>query len=140
MYRFGVCLLLLFPAFAFAKTPAEVFSMASPSVVVVRALDAQGKVISFGSGVVIAPAQVVTNCHVTDDGARLEVKSGSRALPASIRYTDRERDLCQLAVPGLIAPAVKIGSVKQIKIGARVVALGAPQGLELWTSPASVDT
>lgn len=55
MYRLGACLLLLFPALTFAKTPAEVFSMASPSVVVVRALDAQGEVISFGSGVVIAP-------------------------------------------------------------------------------------
>lgn len=33
MYRLGACLLLLFPAFTFAKTPAEVFSMASPSVV-----------------------------------------------------------------------------------------------------------
>lgn len=62
------------------------------------------------------------------------MKSGSRALPASIRYTDRERDLCQLAVPGLAAPAVKIGSVKQVKIGARVVVLGAPQGLELSLS------
>lgn len=134
MYRRSVCLLLLFPIFAFAKTPAEVFSMASPSVVVVRALDAQGKVISFGSGVVIASAQVVTNCHVTNNGARLEVKSGLRTLLASLRYTDRERDLCQLAVPGLTAPSVKIGSVKQIKIGARVVALGAPQGLELSLS------
>lgn len=134
MYHLGACLLLLFPLFAFAKTPAEVFSIASPSVVVVRALDAHGKLISFGSGVVIAPAQIITNCHVTDKGARLEVKSGSRALPASIRYTDRERDLCQLAVPGLTAPAVKIGSVKQLKIGARVVALGAPQGLELSLS------
>jgi Flp pilus assembly protein TadD len=135
MHRLGACLLLLlFPVCAFAKTPAEVFSIASPSVVVVRALDAQGKLISFGSGVVIAPAQVVTNCHVTNKGARLEVKSGPGTLPASIRYADRERDLCQLAVPGLTAPAVKIGSVKQLKIGARVVALGAPQGLELSLS------
>lgn len=134
MHRLGACLLLLFPVCAFAKTPAEVFSMAAPSVVVVRALDAQGKLLSFGSGVVIASAQVVTNCHVTKVGTRLEVKSGPRALPASLRYTDRERDLCQLAVPGLTAPAVKIGSVKQLKIGARVVALGAPQGLELSLS------
>ena len=134
MSRLGACLLFLLPVFAFAKTPAELFSMASPSVVVVRALDAQGKVIGFGSGVVIAPAQVVTNCHVSDKGARLEVKSGLRALPASLRYADRERDLCQLAVPGLTAPAVKIGSVKQLKIGARVVALGAPRGLELSLS------
>ena len=134
MYRLGACLLLLFPVCVFAKTPAEVFSMASPSVVVVRARDAQGKLIGFGSGVVIAPAQVITNCHVTNKGARLEVKSGPGTLPASLRYTDRERDLCQLAVPGLTAPAVKIGSVKQLKIGARVVALGAPQGLELSLS------
>ena len=134
MCRLGVCLLLLFPVFTFAKTPAEVFAIASPSIVIVRALDAQGKVISLGSGVVIASTQVVTNCHVTDKATRLEVKSGSDTLAASIRYTDRERDLCQLAVPGLIAPSVKIGTVKQIKIGARVVALGAPQGLELSLS------
>lgn len=134
MSRPGICLLLLFPVLAFAKTPAEVFSMVSPSVVVVRAMDAQGKAISLGSGVVIASTQVVTNCHVTDKDARVEVKSGPRTLPASIRYTDRERDLCQLSVPGLTAPAVTMGSVKQIKIGARVIALGAPQGLELSLS------
>lgn len=128
------CILFLFPALAFAKTPAEIFSMVSPSVVVVRALDAQDKVISLGSGVVIASAQVVTNCHVTEKGARLEVKSGLSTLPADLRYSDRERDLCQLSVPGLTAPPVKIGSVKQLKIGARVVALGAPQGLELSLS------
>ncbi|HEY4698479.1 MAG TPA: tetratricopeptide repeat protein [Gallionella sp.] len=134
MYRLGVCLLILFPDFAFAKTPAEVFAMASPSIVIVRALDAQDKVISLGSGVVIATAQVITNCHVTDKAARMEVKSGSDTLPAIFRYTDRERDLCQLAVPNLTAPSVKIGSVKGLKIGARVVALGAPQGLELSLS------
>lgn len=128
------CILFLFPALAFAKTPAEIFSMVSPSVVVVRALDAHDKVISLGSGVVIASAQVVTNCHVTEKGARLEVKSGLLTLPADLRYSDRERDLCQLAVPGLTAPSVKIGSVKQLKIGARVVALGTPQGLELSLS------
>ena len=134
MYRLGVCLLLLLPVFAFAKTPAEIFSMASPSIVIVRALDAQGKVISLGSGVVIASTQVVTNCHVTDKGVRMEVKSGLHTLSASIRYADRERDLCQLAVPSLTAPSIKIGSVKKIKIGARVVALGSPQGLELSLS------
>lgn len=134
MYRLGLCILLLLPVFALAKTPAEVFSMTSPSIVIVRALDAQDKVISLGSGVVIASTQVVTNCHVTDKAVRIEVKSGTNTLAVSLRYIDRERDLCQLAVPELTAPPVKIGSAKHIKIGARVVALGAPQGLELSLS------
>ena len=65
MRRITACLFSLLPVIAFAKTPAEIFTIASPSVVVVHALDVKGEVHSLASGVVIGAGQVITNCHVT---------------------------------------------------------------------------
>src|SRR5436305_1927463 len=49
---------------ALALTAEQVFEKAAPSVVVVQARDKKGKRIALGSGVGIAPNEVVTNCHV----------------------------------------------------------------------------
>ncbi len=117
-----------------ARTPQEIFKIAAPSIVVVEVLDAGGKLEGHGSGVVIAPGEVITNCHVAKAGKTLRVKHGKNRHAARLRYADRERDLCQLSAPGLAAPPAKLGEVKNLQTGARVVAIGAPQGLELTIS------
>jgi S1-C subfamily serine protease len=122
--------LALAPALALAKTPSELFQAVAPSVVVVVAKDAK----MYGSGVVIAPGQVITNCHVVKEGVGLEVQQGGRSYPATLTHADLDRDLCQLSAPGLTAPPIVKGSVKSLKVGARVYAVGAPQGLELTLS------
>jgi len=45
-------------------SPQELFNRLSRSVFVVEALDTSGSVIALGSGVAVAPNQVVTNRHV----------------------------------------------------------------------------
>ena len=49
---------------AYALDPSRVFEKVSPSVWMVRTFDANDRPISLGSGVVVGPGKVVTNCHV----------------------------------------------------------------------------
>lgn len=117
-----------------ALTPQQIFAKDSPSIVVIVAYDAGGQPQDLGSGVVIAKGQVVTNCHVLKSGASLRVKHANAVLPATIRYADYDRDLCQLAVPGLTAPAVELGNANSLQPGESVVAIGTPEGLDLTVS------
>lgn len=132
--RVLAALMLMAAVSAQAKTPQEIFEIAAPSIVVVEVLDVRGKLEATGSGVVVSPGEVITNCHVAKADKTLRVKHGKSRHAARLRHTDRERDLCQLSVPGLAAAPAKLGEVKNLKAGARVVAIGAPQGLELTIS------
>ncbi|HEY7658592.1 MAG TPA: serine protease [Burkholderiales bacterium] len=49
------------------------------------------------------------------------------ATPAS---ANEERDLCQVRVPELVAPRAKLNTGR-VRVGQRVYAIGAPEGLEL---------
>lgn len=128
-----LCLGLL-PTSIFAKPaqamePDKLFETLSPSVVWVTVPVANG--FSFGSGVVIAPETVITNCHVLAKGKSISVKTGHEYYDAKLQLPDVERDLCQITVPGLKAPPVKIVPTDKLRIGQRVYALGNPEGLEL---------
>ena len=109
----------------------------SGSVLKIEATRAQGGY-SLGSGVVVAPDRVVTNCHVTRDALNINVvRGGARWLAASQRR-DIEHDLCLLDVPGLQAQAVPIGTTDRLKPGDQVSALGYTGGLALQYSPGEV--
>ncbi|MCL6481490.1 MAG: trypsin-like peptidase domain-containing protein [Firmicutes bacterium] len=118
----------------------QVFAKVSPSVVVVLGRDMQGQPVAQGSGVVIAPERVITNCHVLEEALSLEVRSGEHNLAAARSRSDPARDLCLLHVPGLTAPAVTRGSVRELRVGQRVYAVGAPAGLELTISEGIVSS
>ncbi len=110
------------------QTPEAVFRSVSPSIVVIRANGRQG------SGVVVGQGMVVTNRHVVQGSGQCYVLIGGQRLPASVHYADPDNDLCALYVPGLNAPAVQIVSYKTLRVGQRVYAVGAPQGLDLTIS------
>lgn len=135
-FRIGSGLIVLVGAIgtAFAATPEQIFVKTSPSVVVVDILNDNGKSIGQGSGVVIAPNQVVTNCHVAQKGKSLRVRQSDKKYNATLLYTDPERDLCQLDVPNIQAPPVVLGTAKKLRVGQRVYAIGAPKDLELTLS------
>jgi hypothetical protein len=84
--------------------------------------------------VVIAPEVVITNCHVTKAGVQYKAKIGKEDYSATVVMADEEFDLCRLSVPGSTAPVVSIGSSEALRIGQKVYALGAPQGLDLTIS------
>jgi serine protease Do len=116
------------------RSAENVFAEVAPSVARIQVMDVSGHVIALGSGVVIDKAVVLTNCHVAKRGVKLTVKVGDAVMPATIQLADEEFDLCRLTVPGLVAPAVAIGSVASLRTGQRVYAIGAPAGLELTIS------
>lgn len=123
-----------------AKTASEVYEQAAKSTVVVANFDAQGKQKSMGSGVVMPDGDVVTNCHVVKGAARLTVRVGQTERPATLRFSDWDRDVCSLSSNGLNAPAATVGSSKSLKVGAKVYAIGAPKGLELTLSDGIVSS
>ena len=126
-----------FSAPLMAGSPEEVFRQVASSIVVVEVSGAKGEAISFGSGVIIAPGQVITNCHVIKDGKTFTIRQsnqkGNQPQPASLRYQDIDRDLCQLDVTGFKGLPATI-TISKLKTGQRVYAIGAPQGLELTIS------
>ena len=117
-------------AFAHAKTPEQIFQQASKSIVVVQAYDREDNPVNQGGGVVTGKETVVTNCHVVEDSAKLNVVHDTRLYDATVTLADHERDLCQLAVPQLIAPRAALWTGR-LRVGQRVYAIGAPEGLEL---------
>lgn len=113
-----------------AKTPELVFLHASKSIVTIHAYDRDDNPVNQGGGVVVGQEAVVTNCHVLEDGARLAVGYNKETFEARLAHADHERDLCQLAVPHLHAPRATLWTGR-LRVGQRVYAIGAPEGLEL---------
>jgi serine protease Do len=113
-----------------ARSPKDVFNEVSSSVVRVQVMDASSHLVDSVSGIVIAPGVVITNCHVAVRGTTLGVKMRNEILPASVQIADEQLNLCRLSVPGLDAPPVTMGSVWSLRAGQRVLAIGAPIGLE----------
>ncbi|WP_255988497.1 trypsin-like peptidase domain-containing protein [Chitinolyticbacter albus] len=117
---------------------SALFDAASPSIVVVIGRDGDEQRGSLGSGVVIQPGEVVTNCHVVMLTPDVKVIYQGKEYAARVRYQDQGHDLCQLSVTGLDAPAVSLGG--SLRVGSKVFALGSPQGLELSLSEGLVSS
>lgn len=106
---------------------------AGNAVVKVEAVSADGG-FGLGSGVVVAPGQVMTNCHVTRRAARIYVlKNGMRHLARSQR-SDIYRDLCLVAVPNLDSEPARLGQTAGLKRGDGVMAIGYTGGLGIQHS------
>jgi serine protease Do len=116
---------------------AEVDHTVSLSVVQVRAYPGPGKVF-FGSGVVIGPNQVVTNCHVTRAALNIAVSKGAMNYPAVSQQADTRHDLCLLNTSGLPFPTAHLGKAEQLSVGQPLYFYGYPHGIGLSFSKGSV--
>lgn len=101
------------------------------SVVVIHTADSQG------SGVIIRPNVVATNCHVVDDSSDIVVyKADNRRArtdalhSAIISRADRERDLCLLSVSGLWGVPAQIRKASSLSIGEQVYAIDMSHELD----------
>ena len=111
---------------------ADVYAQSSRSVVVIVAGTQQTGRYAQGSGVVINPAIVVTNCHVLKTAQEVSVVYDEAIYPAPrVLDSNIDRDLCVLEVPGLPAPAIALGSTVALRVGEKVLAIGAPHGVDL---------
>ncbi len=113
----------------------QVFEKSWRSVVVIVNNDGQG------SGVIVRPNVVATNCHVVDEGGDISVYKASNrrvdtetSLTAVIRHSDTEQDFCLLEVDGLWGVPATIRKYETLRVGENVYSLGAPQGLDLSLS------
>jgi serine protease Do len=119
---------------AHALTPEELFTRIAPSIWFVYGVDPSDRRLSQGSGVVIGPQRVITNCHVVQGASTVFLRKENVLYVAKVEHRDTQRDLCQLQVANLSAPPVELGSSKDLKVGQKVFALGNPKGLEVTLS------
>ncbi|MES2889776.1 MAG: S1C family serine protease [Pseudomonadota bacterium] len=121
-------------ATAQALEPDVLFGRLAPSVWTVIATDAQSRNTSQGSAVVTGPGRLVTNCHVLARMTRFHVVKDNVSYGAKLELPDPENDLCQIRVDNFNAPAVQLADQDTLRVGARVYAIGTPQGLETTLS------
>ena len=115
----AICFLSILPVPCHALTPSEVFDKVKDAVVVVKTLDAQGKVMARGSGVLISSGRVATNCHVVEGGASYQVGRGKEFFPAALYAEDGYEDICLLDARGIQGKPVQSARRQASRCGIR---------------------
>jgi hypothetical protein len=126
---FGAALLLAAAA-AHALPPDQIFERVAPGVWSVKAYTEDEKLLASASGIVLAPGKLVTSCQVLARARQVQLRRGNTIFDAKLEFPDVERDLCQLDVPGLTAPAPVVGSARALKPGQRLYVVGFARGNE----------
>lgn len=116
------------------KKPGEIYEQVRDGVVAIRTLGGSG-----GSGVVVGDNEVVTNCHVIDDGApivvgKVDPNDGQWDPVQAHVIAASPDDICLLRAPGLSAKPLDIGITKELRVGDSVYTVGAPGNLPLTFS------
>jgi Flp pilus assembly protein TadD len=130
----AVFFLTSFPAQVYALTPDRVFDKVKDSIVVVKILEAQGKVKGQGNGVLLPSGKIAANCHVVEEGDSYQVGRGKQVVAATLYAEDQDKDICILDAKGITGKPAQLGKAESLKVGVRVYAVGAPKGLELSLS------
>ncbi len=123
-----------------ALSADEVYARVSGSVWKVVTYDVDGLPLGQGSAVVVGAGTLVTNCHVLKQARRVAVRRAGASHDAKLALWDPQRDVCQLEVEGLSAPAVVLGSSSAVQVGHSVYAIGNPKGLDLTLSAGLVSS
>ncbi len=118
-----------------------VLARARPGVVAVEALDAQGRLVAFGTGFYLGPEQVVTCLHVIEAGTQLQTISsdGIRHDVAGIFGQDLLLDTAVLWVtnPPPTGDGLRLRE-RPAEIGETAYVLAAPKQLPVTASKGSV--
>ena len=87
---------------------------------------------SLGSGFIIhGDGYIVSNNHVVDGASEIRVRlSDGRELPAKVLGRDPKTDLVLLKIEATGLPTIPIGDSAALEVGAPVMAIGNPFGLE----------
>ncbi len=116
----------LYAPFVAAKTPEQILAEALPFVVSVDMVDANGKLVGQGSGVVMGTGRVITTCDVARRGKNGRVRRAGTAFEAVLQYAQAGGSLCHLNVPHLQSPSIARRTAKKLRIDQRVYAVGVP--------------
>src|SRR5262245_27511667 len=87
---------------------------------------------SLGSGFIVsADGYVVTNFHVVQQGGEITVRLGDqREFKAELAGGDPRTDIALLKIGGSDLPSIAFGDSDQVAVGAPVMAVGNPFGLD----------
>jgi serine protease Do len=87
---------------------------------------------SLGSGSIVSPdGYVVTNYHVVREASEILVKlNDQRELPARLAGADPKTDIALLKVDASGLPTIPFGDSDGLQVGAPVMAIGNPFGLD----------
>ena len=87
---------------------------------------------SQGSGFIVsADGLILTNAHVVREAREVTVHlSDRREFPARVLGADPVTDIAVLRIDAHDLPTVRLGDPGRIEVGDRVLAIGAPYGLE----------
>ncbi|MEN9680495.1 MAG: hypothetical protein RLZZ627_388 [Pseudomonadota bacterium] len=102
----------------------------SNSVVQIQGAESGGR-LYFGSGVIVAPKIVATNCHVVRTGGRIGIFRGYRSYRVEGVRADVRSDLCLLDVPALDLHPARLASIGSLKKGDALYFYGFPRALGL---------
>ena len=131
-------LLFLLPILASAQDAApSPQEQVQSSIVKVNALE-EGGGRSLGSAVVIAPGKAITSCHVLRHAREINLSIQGQTWRSQLVAQDIEHDLCVVAVPELVAPAVNLGASTELAEGQLVFAAGCPGGKQLMINEGHV--
>ena len=111
----------------------ELVKRIKPSAVAIETFDAKENTLSRGSGFFIAADRVITNRHVIERAARVEIHllNGKKYPVKGVIAVDGEGDLALLAVDIPRDLAVPIPFVRAVpQEGESIVVIGNPYGLE----------
>ncbi len=111
----------------------ELVKRIKPSAVAVETYDAKGATISRGSGFFVTPDRIITNRHVIERAARVEIHlmDGKKFPVRGVLAIDGEGDLALLLVDVPRALAFPLPLVRSApREGESIVVIGNPYGLE----------
>ncbi len=111
----------------------ELVKRIKPSAVAIETFDAKGNTLSRGSGFFVAADRVITNRHVIERSARVEIHlvDGKKFPVRGVLATDGEGDLALLQVEVPRQLAIPLPIVRNVpQEGESIVVIGNPFGLE----------
>lgn len=120
-----------------AEPDRKLYQKIWPSIVRVYAAMGQGKT-ATGSGIVVAPDKVISNCHVTRDAKAIEIVAWNSKWKVTEQVKDIDHDLCLLSVTREIGKPIEFGNAAAITVGQEVVAAGYPGGGRLEVTDGQV--
>jgi S1-C subfamily serine protease len=134
LFSATVFLLLLLPRASEGQNSGvlpELVRRSERAVVLLRVYDSAGQQLGLGSGFAVADGRVVTNAHVLEGAAYVEVYDYQDRLLGTTDHAhslSTRVDLALLPAIGAIAGVLPLES-REPPVGESIVVFGAPQGL-----------
>ena len=110
---------------------ADVYKMASPSVVLIEVYD-DGKVSGSGSGFIVsADGAILTNYHVIahTKHATVRLANGDAYDDVSVLDIDKRKDIALIEIKAVDLPPLKLGHSSTVQVGDTLYALGNLLGI-----------